>query len=191
MTPFQTFERKDVGLVLRVKPQITEGGTIRLVLYQEVSRIEDVSTQTGTVLSKRALESSVIVDDTQIIVLGLIEDRLTDGSDKVPILGDVPLAGALFRYDARRRQKTNLMVFIKPTVLRTGADGREITSERYQYLMGEQDRQSPPNRPFWNDPTQPTLPREGVFPGTPGVDPTPPLLVPPAPVQPPPPAAKP
>ena len=118
VTPFQTFERKDVGLMLRVKPQITEGGTIRLVLYQEVSRIEDVSTQTGVILSKRALESTVVVDDTQIIVLGgLIEDRLTDGTDKVPGLGDIPIAGALFRYDARRRQKTNLMIFIKPTVL--------------------------------------------------------------------------
>ena len=177
VTPFQTFERRDVGLVLRVKPQITEGGTIRLALYQEVSRIEDVTTQTGVILSKRALESTVIVDDTQIIVLGgLIEDRLTDGSDKVPFLGDVPIAGALFRYDARRRQKTNLMIFIKTTVLRTNSDGREITSDRYQYLMGEQERQAPPNRLFWNDPTRPTLPPEGVFPGNPGADPTPPLL---------------
>ena len=73
---------------------------------------------------------------------GLIEDRLTDGADKVPVLGDVPVVGSLFRYDARRRQKTNLMVFIKTTVLRNGADGRELTSERYQYLMGEQERQS-------------------------------------------------
>ena len=177
MTPFQTFERKDVGLVLRVKPQITEGGTIRLSLYQEVSRIDSVSTTTGTILSKRALESTVIVDDTQVIVLGgLIQDELTDGSDKVPLLGDIPIAGALFRYDARRRQKTNLMIFIKTTVLRTSADGRDITSERYEYLRGEQERQAPPARLFWSDPTQPTLPREGVFPGVPGANPTPPLM---------------
>ena len=177
VTPFQTFERKDVGIMLRVKPQITEGGTIRLALYQEVSRIEEVSKETGTTLSKRALESTVVVDDTQIIVLGgLIEDRLADGSDKVPLFGDIPIAGALFRYDARRRQKTNLMIFIKPTVLRNGADGREITSERYQYLMGEQERQMPGNRFFWGDTTQPTLPPQGVLPGTPGADPTPSLL---------------
>ena len=177
VTPFQTFERKDVGIVLRVKPQITEGGTIRLNLYQEVSRVEDVTVAAGIVLSKRALESTVVVDDTQIIVLGgLIEDRLTDGSDKVPLFGDIPLAGALFRYDARRRQKTNLMIFIKPTVLRTAADGRDLTSERYEYLMGEQIRQTPPNRIFWGDPGQPTLPPQGVSPGTPGADPTPPLL---------------
>ncbi len=177
VAPFQTFERKDVGIMLRVKPQITEGGTIRLVLYQEVSRVDDVTTQGGVILSKRALESTVVVDDTQIIVLGgLIEDRLTDGSDKVPLFGDIPLAGALFRYDARRRQKTNLMIFIKPTVLRTSADGREITSERYQYLQGEQERQVLPNRLFWGDPTQPTLPPQNTLPGTPGADSAPPLL---------------
>jgi general secretion pathway protein D len=177
VTPFQTFERKDVGIVLRVKPQITEGGTVRLALYQEVSRVEDVTVAAGIVLSKRALESTVVVDDTQIIVLGgLIEDRLTDGSDKVPLFGDIPLLGAAFRYDARRRQKTNLMIFIKPTVLRTSADGRDLTSERYEYLMGEQIRQTPPSRIFWGDPTQPMLPPQGVSPGTPGLDPTPPLL---------------
>jgi general secretion pathway protein D len=89
-----------------------------------------VTTQGGVILSKRALESTVIVDDTQIIVLGgLIEDRLTDGSDKVPLFGDIPIAGALFRYDARRRQKTNLMIFIKPTCCAqcaTGASSRRI-----------------------------------------------------------------
>jgi len=178
VTPFQTFERKDVGLLLRVKPQITEGGTIRLTLYQEVSRIDaTLSTSTSTVLSKRALESTVIVDDTQIVVLGgLIQDQMTAGSDKVPLLGDIPIAGALFRYDARARTKTNLMIFIKPTVLRTSADGRVITSERYDYLRGEQERQNPPARLFWNDTTQPSMPREGVMPGTPGVDVTPPLM---------------
>ena len=68
------------------------------------------------------------------------------------------------------------MIFIKPTVLRTSSDGRDITSERYEYLLGEQERQAPPIRLFWDDPTQPTLPPQGVLPGTPGADPTPPLL---------------
>ena len=179
VTPFQTFERKDVGLLLRVKPQITEGGTVRLTLYQEVSRIDPtLSTSTSTVLSKRSLESTVIVDDTQVVVLGgLIQDQLASGSDKVPLFGDIPLVGALFRYDSRQRTKTNLMIFIKPTVLRTSADGRPLTSERYEYLRGEQERQMPPARLFWPDPTQPLLPlREGVMPGQPGVDVTPPLM---------------
>ena len=129
------------------------------------------------VLSKRSLESTVVVDDTQVVVLGgLIQDQMASGSDKIPLLGDIPIAGALFRYDSRQRTKTNLMIFIKPTVLRTSADGRALTSERYDYLRGEQDRQAPPERLFWNDPTQPALPREGVMPGAPGTQQTPPLL---------------
>ena len=170
--PFQTIERRDVGLVLRVRPQITEGGTVRMVIYQEVSRIQDASVQTGIILSKRALESSVVVDDSQIIVLGgLIEDRMSDNSDKVPVLGDVPGVGTLFRYDARRREKTNLMVFLKPTVLRGSQAGREITSERYDYLKGEQQRAAPAPVPWWPDPTRPELPPDGKMPGMPGVMP--------------------
>jgi general secretion pathway protein D len=166
VTPFQTIERRDVGLVLRVKPQITEGGAVRLGIYQEVSRVLEVSTTTGIILSKRALESQVVVDDTSIIVLGgLIEDRMTDGTDKVPVAGDIPIAGQLFRYDARRREKTNLMVFLKPTILRNMQDGREVTSERYDYLMVEQARGAPGTLPFWHDPTQPQLPAQGTMPG--------------------------
>ncbi len=181
VTPFQTFERKDIGLMLRVKPQITEGGTVRLLVYQEVSRIDGaLSTATNVVLSKRVLESSVVIDDSQIVVLGgLIDDQLTDGSDSVPLLGQIPIAGALFRYDARHRVKTNLLVFIKPTVLRTTADGRSLTSERYDFLMGEQQRSAPPERVFWRDPTQPQLPPEGIMPGTPAsVPPVPPARAP-------------
>jgi general secretion pathway protein D len=170
VTPFTTFERRDVGLVLRVRPQITEGGTVRLSIYQEVSRVIDASTASGAVLSKRALDSTVVVDDSQVIVLGgLIEDRLTDGSDKVPGLGDVPLAGQMFRYDARKREKTNLLVFLRPTVVRSFIDGREITSERYDYLLGEQMRLAPGPLPFWPDNTQPELPPPGKFPGDAGV----------------------
>ncbi len=184
VTPFQTFERKDIGLMLRVKPQITEGGTVRLLVYQEVSRIDPVlSTAQNVVLSKRVLESSVVIDDSQIVVLGgLIDDQLNAGSDSVPLLGQIPIAGALFRYDARHRTKTNLLVFIKPTVLRTTAEGRSLTSERYDFLMGEQLRTEPPDRLFWRDPTQPMLPPEGVMPGTPqSVAPvvSPPLVPPP------------
>ncbi len=184
VTPFQTIERRDVGLVLRVKPQITEGGTVRLVLYQEVSRIQDATNATGIILSKRSLESSVVVDDSQIVVLGgLIEDRLTDGTDKVPIAGDVPVVGQLFRYDARHREKTNLMIFLKPTIVRTGADGRDFTSERYQYLQSEQQRIDPGPRAFWNDPLTPALPPQGTMPGQPGGatpgPPTPPPPIPP------------
>jgi len=165
--PFQTIERRDVGLVLRVKPQITEGGTIRLGIYQEVSTVQDNSAA-GPILSKRALESSVVVDDQQIVVLGgLIQDSMNDGTQKLPYAGDVPFFGSLFRYDNRSRQKTNLMIFLKPTIVRGSAGGHEITSERYDYLRGEQSRMGLDPRWFWNDPTVPQLPPQGAMPGSP------------------------
>jgi general secretion pathway protein D len=165
--PFQTIERRDVGLVLRVKPQITEGGTVRLGIYQEVSRVQENSTA-GPILSKRALESSVVVDDQQIVVLGgLIQDTMNDGTQKLPYAGDVPFFGSLFRYDNRSRVKTNLMVFLKPTIVRGTHDGQQITTERYDYLRGQQIQTSPDPRWFWKDPTVPELPPQGTMPGTP------------------------
>jgi general secretion pathway protein D len=158
VTPFQTIERKDVGLTLRVRPQITEGGSIRLELYQEVSRVDNTSNPAGIITNKRSLESSVTVDDGQIVVLGgLITDTMTDNTDKVPLIGDLPLLGGLFRYDTRQRVKTNLMVFLKPTVVR-GAHGADaLTQDRYDYLKAEQQRMNPPERVFWNDTTRPEL----------------------------------
>ena len=127
VTPFQTIERKDVGLILRVKPQITEGGSVKLTIYEEVSRIQDTTNAAGIITNKRSLESTVMVDDGQIIVLGgLIQDAFTDGTSKVPVVGDVPVFGPLFRYDNRRRIKTNLMVFLKPTVIRTAAPAHRL-----------------------------------------------------------------
>ncbi|MGI8894093.1 MAG: type II secretion system secretin GspD [Casimicrobiaceae bacterium] len=165
--PFQTIERRDVGVLLRVKPQITEGGSVRLVVYQEVSRVEDRRDPAGIILSKRALESSVVIDDQQIVVLGgLIQDTFSDGTDKIPVAGDVPVIGNLFRYDSRRRSKTNLLVFLKPTVVRTDAQGKVLTSERYDYIMNEQERTRPLPRWFWDDPSYPQLPAAGAMPGT-------------------------
>jgi general secretion pathway protein D len=175
--PFQTIERRDVGLLLRVKPQITEGGTVRMVLYQEVSRVDaGTSTNaTGPTLTKRSLESSVVVDDQQIVVLGgLIQDQFTDTTDKIPYAGDLPAFGQLFRYDTRTRTKTNLLVFLKPTVIRTAADGRAITSERYDYLRGEQADIQPDQRWFWPDTTAPELPSLPSMPGVAKPPPAPP-----------------
>ena len=101
----------------------------------------------------------MIVDDGQIVVLGgLIQDSVTDNANKVPVAGDIPVVGALFRYDNRQRTKTNLMVFLKPTVVRSGAATNSLTADRYEYLMGEQQRLKPPERPFWPDPSVPVLP---------------------------------
>ena len=119
VTPFQTYTRQDVGLTLRVRPQVSENGTVKLQIFQEVSSIQSVSNATGIILNKRNVESNVIVEDGQIIVLGgLIGDNYTDGSSKIPWLGDLPLIGGLFRYDNKSRTRTNLMVFIRPSVLR-------------------------------------------------------------------------
>lgn len=140
-SPFQTYERKDVGLTLRIKPQVSQGGTVKLQIFQEVSSVQalTVNNAAGPVTNKRSLESSVLADEGQIIVLGgLIQDSVTNGEDKVPLLGDIPLLGNLFRHETRRRTKTNLMVFIRPYVLRTDTAYQGITQDRYEYLRGEQ-----------------------------------------------------
>jgi general secretion pathway protein D len=158
-TPFQTVERRDVGLTLRVKPQISEGGTVRLQLYQEVSSVQDTSNPAGLITNKRAVESTVLVDDGQIIVIGgLIQDSVRDGVEKVPVLGDLPVIGGLFTYSTRARSKTNLMVFLRPTVLRTAQRADSITGSRYDYILGEQIKAAPASHPVLPDMESPTLP---------------------------------
>jgi general secretion pathway protein D len=145
-TPFQTIERKDVGLTLRIKPQISEGGTVRLQIYQEVSSVVDtiVTPSAGPTTNKRAVETTVLVDDGQIMVIGgLIQDSVKDGVEKVPLLGDIPLLGALFQYKTRSRSKTNLMVFLRPVVVRDGQGSAVLSGERYDYILGEQRKAKP------------------------------------------------
>ena len=135
VTPFQTYTRQDVGITLRVRPQVSENGTVKLQIFQEVSSIQDVTNVTGIILNKRNVESNVIVDDGQIIVLaGLIGDNYTDNSSKIPLLGDIPLIGGLFRYDNKTRQKTNLMVFIRPSVLRSNDQNNDLSNRKLDDL---------------------------------------------------------
>jgi len=158
-TPFQTIERKDVGLTLRIRPQISEGGLVRLQIFQEVSSIADATGLAGVITNKRSVESTVLVNDGQIIVIGgLIQDSVSHGVSKVPGLGDIPLLGELFKYNTRTRTKTNLMVFLRPTVVRDdrGADG--LTSERYDYIRGEQYKSAPAPRFALPDVPVPVLP---------------------------------
>jgi general secretion pathway protein D len=158
-TPFQTVERRDVGLTLRVKPQISEGGTVKLQLYQEVSSIQDTSNPAGVITNKRSVESMVLVDDGQIVVIGgLIQDTVKDGVEKVPVLGDLPLLGALFTYNTRSRTKTNLMVFLRPTVLRDSKQAESLTGGRYDYILGEQSKATPLHNPPLPDMEAPSLP---------------------------------
>jgi general secretion pathway protein D len=141
--PYVSIERKDVGIKLRVRPQVSEGGSITLTVYQEVSSIDkSVLTEGAGLATKiRAIDSKVLVDDGQIIVLGgLIEDRVTFTRNQVPLLGDIPYLGALFRYENRKSEKVNLMVFLRPVVLRDADATRNLSSDRYQYLRAEQSR---------------------------------------------------
>jgi len=171
-TPFQTIERKDVGLTLRIKPQISEGGAVRLQIFQEVSSIQDRTNAAGVITNKRSVESTVLVDDGQIVVIGgLIQDSVSDGQEKVPGLGDLPLFGGLFRYNTRTRSKTNLMVFLRPTLLRTAQGVDPLTSERYDFIRAQQGRSAPAPSAVLPDYSSPTLPyRPGALPSAPPAD---------------------
>ncbi len=143
-TPFQTIERQDVGLKLRIKPQISEGGTVRLQIYQEVSSINDKANPAGVITNKRAVASTVLVDDGQIVVIGgLIQDAVSDGVDQVPLLGSIPLIGGLFRSRTRSHSKTNLMIFLRPTLVRDSQRADVFTGQRYDYILGEQLKARP------------------------------------------------
>lgn len=159
-TPFQTIERRDVGLTLRIKPQISEGGTVRLQMYQEVSSVDKTtSNPAGVTTNKRAVASTVLVDDGQIVVIGgLIQDTVSNGEEKVPVLGDIPLLGGLFSYKTRSHQKTNLMIFLKPTVVRDGQRANTFTGDRYDYILGEQTRAKLKHDSVLPDMVSPTLP---------------------------------
>ena len=164
VTPFATFDRKEVGLILRVKPMITEGGSIRLQLYQEVSSvapstISGVDTVGLSTFNKRVLETSVLADDGQIVVLGgLLQEGFTNDQEKVPVLGDVPGLGQLFRYDTRKRTKTNLMIFLRPTVLRNADQAGTLSNERYRVLGLDQQAVTPEVRFMMPEMTNPSLP---------------------------------
>ena len=147
VNPFQTIERRDVGTTLRVRPQVSEAGTVRLQIFQEVSNVQDRSLSAGLITNRRAIESNVLVDDGSVVVLGgLIEERIEGGAQKVPGLGDVPVIGQLFRYDSRKRVKTNLLVFLRPVIVRDQAGAQNLSLDRYDYIRGLQnDSRLPPH----------------------------------------------
>ena len=147
--PFQTIERKDVGLTLRIKPQIGESGTVRMQIYQENSSViaGTTSSSAGPTTEKSAIETSVVVDDGQIMVLGgLLKDEYTDGEDRVPGLASIPVFGNLFKAQNRKRIKTNLLVFLRPVVMRTQEDANTLTMDRYDLIRArQQDGQPKPS----------------------------------------------
>ena len=139
--PFQNFERRDVGLTLKVKPQINEGDTVHLDIEQEISSVLPTAQAVDTVTSKRTLKTTVLVEDGKILVLGgLIDEQESENKQSIPLFGDLPLIGFLFRFDTDRSTKRNLMIFIKPTILRDELDREHVTSGKYNFIRSQQTR---------------------------------------------------
>lgn len=171
-TPFQTVERRDVGLTLRIKPQISEGGTVRLQIYQEVSSVQDSSNSAGVITNKRAVASTVMVNDGEIVVIGgLMQNTVSEGEEKVPVLGDIPLLGGLFRYKKRSQNKTNLMIFLRPTLVRDSPSATAFTGDRYDYILGEQAKARPAHSAVLPDLDSPRLPPRPLPPAAPEAKP--------------------
>ncbi len=197
VNPFQTIERKDVGLTLRVKPQISENGTIKMTIFQEISNVvaSSVNSATGLITNKRTIESTVLVDDGAIVVLGgLLQDEYAGNQDKVPGLGDVPYVGGLFRNETRSRRKTNLMVFMRPVVMRDARDTSSLALDRYELMRAVQKDAQPPQSGVLGVNEAPVMPpqappgplpmgRDGLPPVRSLADPltTPPVNPPPSP----------
>lgn len=147
---FRTVQRQNVGITLEVLPQINAGGSIKLTLRQEVSSIAGPvsSKSTDLILNKREIETVITVDDGEIVGIGgLLDDNERRTIEAIPLLGDLPLIGNLFRSKSRSRAKTNLMVFIRPTILRSAEDARAMTERRYGYIRGRQYLQNPNQEP--------------------------------------------
>jgi general secretion pathway protein D len=139
VNPFQTIEREQVGLTLKLTPQINEGDAVRLKIAQEISSLLPSSAAVDLITSNRSINTTVIVQDGATLVLGgLIQDQVTETQSRVPLLGRIPLLGALFRSDSTKKTKTNLMVFIKPTILRDNVQAAFETNTKYNYIRDQQ-----------------------------------------------------
>ena len=171
--PFQTIQREDVGLTLKIKPQINEGDALRLEIEQEVSNIADsVAGAADIITNKRSIKTNVMVDDGQVVVLGgLIEEKISESIQKVPFLGDIPFLGALFRSKTADVTKTNLMVFIHPVILRDAAITESYTNSKYNYIRALQMQQDADGVNMLPDKNHPVLPVMEDFTVAPGVAP--------------------
>ncbi|WP_410175370.1 type II secretion system secretin GspD [Plesiomonas shigelloides] len=162
--PYNTVERKKVGIMLKVTPQINEGNAVQLVIEQEVSKVEG-QTNLDVVFGERKLKTTVLADDGELIVLGgLIDDQAGESVAKVPLLGDIPLLGHLFKSTANKKEKRNLMVFIRPTILRNGLAADGISQRKYNYIRAEQIYRDEQGLSLMPQTPQPILPAYGQQP---------------------------
>ncbi|ODS09866.1 type II secretion system secretin GspD [Vibrio scophthalmi] len=160
--PFQTVDRKEVGIKLKVVPQINEGNSVQLNIEQEVSNVLGANGAVDVRFAKRQLNTSVIVEDGQMIVLGgLIDERAMESESKVPLLGDIPVLGHLFKSTSTQVEKKNLMVFIKPTIIRDGVTADGITQRKYNFIRAEQLFKSEQGLKLMDDSHIPVLPEFG------------------------------
>ncbi|MEZ8087370.1 type II secretion system secretin GspD [Vibrio sp. 1S139] len=160
--PFQTVERKEVGIKLKVVPQINEGDSVQLNIEQEVSNVLGANGAVDVRFAKRQLNTSVIVQDGQMLVLGgLIDERALESESKVPFLGDIPVLGHLFKSTSTQVEKKNLMVFIKPTIIRDGMTADGITQRKYNFIRAEQLYKSEQGLKLMDDDNIPVLPKFG------------------------------
>ncbi|MFA0031321.1 MULTISPECIES: type II secretion system secretin GspD [unclassified Vibrio] len=160
--PFQTVERKEVGIKLKVVPQINEGDSVQLQIEQEVSNVLGANGAVDVRFAKRQLNTSVIVQDGQMLVLGgLIDERALESESKVPFLGDIPVLGHLFKSTSTQVEKKNLMVFIKPTIIRDGMTADGITQRKYNFIRAEQLYKSEQGLKLMDDDNIPVLPKFG------------------------------
>jgi general secretion pathway protein D len=161
VNPFQTVERKDVGLTLKIKPQIGEGGVIRMTVYQENSSVvsNTATAINGPTTNKNSLETTVVADDGQIMVLGgQMKEGYTDGENKVPMLGDIPMMGNLFKSSSRERTKSILLVFLRPVVIRDAKAANSLTMDRYEAIRAEQQAAQPAKSSVMSINDAPVLP---------------------------------
>ncbi|WP_375374175.1 type II secretion system secretin GspD [Escherichia coli] len=160
--PFNTVERKKVGIMLKVTPQINEGNAVQMLIEQEVSKVEG-QTSLDVVFGERKLKTTVLANDGELIVLGgLIDEQAGESVAKIPLLGDIPLIGHLFKSTADKKEKRNLMVFIRPTILRDGMTADGVSQRKYNYMRAEQIYRDEEGISLMPETTQPILPAQNM-----------------------------
>ncbi|MDA0123715.1 type II secretion system secretin GspD [Vibrio sp. MM46] len=160
--PFQTVDRKEVGIKLKVVPQINEGDSVQLNIEQEVSNVLGANGAVDVRFAKRQLNTSVMIQDGQMLVLGgLVDERALESESKVPLLGDIPVLGHLFKSTSTQTEKRNLMVFIKPTIIRDGMTADGITQRKYNFIRAEQLYKAQEGLKLMDDSNIPVMPEFG------------------------------